>query len=118
MGEIRVVNKRISLTDLKEVARERFGDMVKAVVDIERKIMAIGGEMHADEEAEMLENGSKQENLWGINLYPADFGKENFIEYDSMINIRPKQNNRSRDVEDDKKRWRIISVVKELISYE
>ena len=72
--------------------------MVKAVVDLEKGIMAIGGEMHADEEALLLENGSKQVDLWGINLYPDRSG-DDFIEYDSLINIRPSQGNRSMNVE-------------------
>ncbi len=78
--------------------------------------MAIGVEMHADEEKELLENDSRQENLWGINLYP-DQTEDNFVEFDSMINIRPRQNNRSRDVEDALTRQKIVEVVNKLIDY-
>jgi hypothetical protein len=88
--------------------------MVKAVVDIEKEIMAIGGEMHYDEEQILLQNDSKQENLWGINLYVEMIG-DDFIEYDSMINIRPRQNNRSRNVEDFEVRKNIERVVEKLI---
>lgn len=100
--------------ELKKVAIERFGDLVKAVVDIEQGIMAIGGELHADEEAVLLEQGSIQNNLWGINLYPDIMG-ENWIEFDSMINIRPSCNNRSRSVEDKDICARIIEIVNTLI---
>lgn len=93
----------------------RLGDLVKAVVDLKRTVMAIGGELHADEEAVLLEDGSKQSDLWGINLYPEKTG-EDFIEFDSMINIRPKQNNRSRSVEDAARRTEIVAVVKKLIT--
>lgn len=96
---MKIINSKISKKELAGIAKEHFGDMVKAVVDIELMIMAIGGELHADEEAMLLEHGSKQENLWGINLY-VDKTDDEIIEFDSMINIRPRQNNRSRDVLD------------------
>ena len=112
---IRIITEKISLVELKNIASERFGDMIKAVVDIERKLMAIGGGMHADEEEILLEQGSSQENLWGINVYPDKSGAE-FIEFDSMINLRPRQNNRSRSVENVETQERIRAVVQKLIS--
>jgi hypothetical protein len=93
----------------------QFGDMVKAVVDIERGVMAIGGEMHADEEAVLLDDGSRQSDLWGINLYPGD-PIAGWIEFDSMINVRPTQGNRSRDVEDESVRDAIRRTVASLVS--
>ncbi len=96
---IRIIANPITRAELRIVATERFGDMVKAVVDLEKNVMAIGAEMHADEEACLLEQGSRQENLWGINLY-VDQPSEHLVEFDSMINIRPRQGNRSRSVED------------------
>ncbi|MDR0940699.1 MAG: DUF5674 family protein [Bacteroidales bacterium] len=75
-----------------------FGDMVKGVVDIERQKVALDAELHADLETLLLENGSQQNDLWGINIYPFIEG-DDFLEFDSMINIRPAQNNRSRGVE-------------------
>jgi len=92
------------------MAEGRFGNLVKAVVDVERKIMAVDGELHADEEALLLENGSLQENLWGINIYPDLKGSER-IEFDSVINIRPSQGNRSRGVDDPVVRERIVQTV-------
>jgi len=114
IDEIRIVKEKIIIDELKKVAEERFGDLVKAVVDIQKGIMAVGGELHADEEAVLLEQGSKQEDLWGINLYPdSEFDK--MVEFDSMINIRPNQNNCSRDVKDESVRQAIVKVVKELL---
>jgi len=84
--------------------------MVKAVVDVERRIMAVDGELHADEEAILLENGSRQENLWGINIYPELEGSDR-IEFDSVINIRPSQGNRSRGVDNTIVREKIVQVV-------
>jgi len=110
-----LIEKKVSREYLKEIAEERFGDMIKAVVDLEKRVMAIGGELHADEESFLLERSSKQEDLWGINLYPDEEGK-NFIVFDSMINIRPKQNNRSRDVEDERIRKEIIAIVDNLVT--
>lgn len=114
MDEIILIENPINKTDLKPIAEKRFGDMVKAVVDLDKKIMAIGGGLHADEEAYLLERGSSQENLWGINIYP-DLEMPDMVEFDSMINIRPRQNNRSRDVEDEKIRNQILEIIQMLI---
>ena len=96
------------------MAREGFGDFVKAVVDVERCIMAVDGELHADEEALLLRQGSSQADLWGINIYP-ELSRADRIEFDSMINIRPMQGNRSRSVDDPVIRTRIISTVEALL---
>lgn len=92
-----------------------FGDLVKAVVDVKKQIMAVDAEMHADEEAYLLERGSAQNDLWGINIYPDNEGK-GFVEFDSMINIRPNQNNRSRSVDDPKIQKMILEIVNKIVS--
>ena len=112
--KIRIITSPISLTELTTIARERFGDMVKAVVDIEKGIMAVGGELHADEEAILLDQGSGQNNLWGINIY-VDQPRESWIEFDSMINIRPSQGNRSRSIGDLELRSKLIQIVNSLV---
>lgn len=96
------------------MAEQTFGDMVKGVVDVSRNVLAIGGELHSDEEAVLLDDGSHQEDLWGINLYPVEAGAD-FIEFDSMINVRPARGNRSRSVDDPELRERIRGVVKALV---
>ncbi len=96
------------------MAQKMFGNMVKAVVDTDKKIMAVNGELHADEEALLLKNNSKQENLWGINIYPKAKEKD-WIEFDSMINLRPSLNNLSRGVDDVNTRKKIIKIVNQLI---
>lgn len=88
-----------------------FGDMVKGVVDISERKIALDAEMHADLETLLLQEGSQQKNLWGINLYPEMEG-EDFLEFDSLINIRPNQGNRSRGVEDPA----IQDAIKEIIA--
>lgn len=97
------------------MAENRFGNMVKAVVDIQHRIMAIDAELHSDEEAILIEEGSRQIDLWGINIYP-EFDKNDidFVEFDSMINLRPSQGNRSRGVDDPEIRKAIVSIVKDL----
>jgi len=112
--EIKIVKDTISKEELKQIAENQFGDLVKAVIDIEKEIMAIGGELHADEETLLLEQGSKQENLWGINLR-IDKSEDEFIEFDSMINIRPSQNNKSRDVESLDIQRKVRDIVNKLI---
>jgi hypothetical protein len=89
--------------------------MIKAVVDCARRVMVVGGELHADEEEWLLENGSQQPDLWGINLYPADTS-EAWIEFDSMINVRPSQGNPSRGVESEETQNHIRSIVAELVT--
>lgn len=96
-----IIRSKLTTAELKKMAENRFGDMVKAVVDIQRKIMAIDAELHSDEEAVLIEDGSRQVDLWGANIYP-EFDKNNpdFVEFDSIINLRPSQGNRSRGVDD------------------
>ncbi len=113
MGTI-LISDPISAQQLRELGEELYGDMVKAVVDVEKGVMAVGAELHADEEALLLSENSRQENLWGINLY-TDRVIPEMIEFDSMINIRPRQNNRSRGVEDAETRERIIGIVRNLV---
>jgi hypothetical protein len=110
----RTVTHPIARVELTAIAAEQFGDLVKAVVDVTRGIMVIGGELHADEEALLLEQGSRQEDLWGINLYPGK-SPEEWIEFDSLINVRPSRGNRSRGVEDPAIRARIVEIVLALV---
>lgn len=112
---IRFVDGPIGLELIREMAQQRFGDMVKGVVDVERRVMVLGAELHADEEAHLLAQGSAQDALWGINLYPDEFGGEGWLEFDSMINVRPSQNNRSRSVEDPAVQGQIRQIVAELV---
>jgi hypothetical protein len=104
----------ISLAELVDMSRARFGDLVKAVVDVERGVMVVDAEMHSDEEAELLSNGSRSPDLWGINLYP-DLPEEDWLEFDSMINLRPSLGNRSRAVDDPALRDRITEWVSRLV---
>jgi len=109
-----IVPAPLTLAELLRVAAEQFGDFVKAVVDVRRGVMALGAELHADEEALLLEDGARQADLWGINLYP-DRPTEELVEFDSMINVRPSQGNRSRGVDDPNVRRTIEEVVRRLV---
>jgi hypothetical protein len=111
---MKTIDKKISIVELNKAAHEMFGDMVKAVVDVEKKIMVIGGELHADEEALLLENGSKQQDLWGINIYP-EINDEDRVEFDSMINLKPSRGNRSRGVDSPQIRKQILEIVNNLV---
>ncbi len=111
---MRILDSFISIEELQEIAQRSFGDLVKAVVDVDRELLALDAELHADLEAFLLENGSKQSSLWGINLYPF-FDGEEFIEFDSMINLRPSQGNFSRGVDSVDIQNKIKKVVKKWI---
>jgi hypothetical protein len=114
---MKIVKEAVTIRELKDMALNMFGNIVKAVIDIEKEVMAIDGELHADEEALLLENGSKQEDLWGINIYP-DLNKKDRIEFDSVINLRPRQGNRTRSVDDPEIRSKIIEITNKLIKDE
>ena len=105
----------ISIDELRTLAAGRFGDMVKAVVDLEREVMVLDADMHADQEAELLADGSRQQDLWGINLYP-DLPQADWIEFDSMINLRPSFGNVSRGVDDPGTRERIAGLIAGLVA--
>ena len=113
---IKVIQHPIKKSELAKIAEEGFGELVKAAVDIKQGIMAIGGELHADEEVLLTEeHGSEREYVWGVNLYPKESG-EAFIEFNSMINIKPVHGNRSRGVEDEAIREKIKAVVRTSVS--
>lgn len=105
----------ISLEELNAMAESMYDELVKAVVDVKRGLVVVDAGLHADEEQYLLEQGSHQDDLWGINLYPDSFGDEDFIEFDSMINIRPAQGNRSRSVEDAKIQQAIRDLIADVV---
>jgi Protein of unknown function (DUF5674) len=109
-----IIRDAVTQHELNDMAKQQFGDMVKAVVDVEQGIMAIGGELHSDEEAMLLDQGSVRKNLWGINRYPERPASE-WVEFDSMINVRPSGGNRSRYVESAKIRDAVTTIVNRLV---
>jgi hypothetical protein len=114
---MKIIKEKISIPELDEMAQRMYGNLVKAVVDIRLEMMAVDAELHSDEEAVLLESGSRQEDLWGINMYPGlDRNGPDFIEFDSLINLRPSRNNRSRGVEDPAVREKITAIVKKLVT--
>ena len=112
--DIVILDRRIDPGVLRRLVERHFEDMVKFVVDVERRVAAVGGELHADEEALLLDRGSRQEHLWGANYYPGR-GEDGCIEYTSLINIRPAQGNRSMVIEDAALRDRIRDIALGLI---
>lgn len=106
---MKIITETLTLSELKQMAA-MFKNMVKAVVDVDREFIAVDAELHSDLEALLLDDGSKQKGLWGINLYPEIEG-DDFIEFDSMINMRPSQENRSRGVDKEEIRKKIIEII-------
>ena len=104
----------ISLDDLRGLVPGRFRDFVKGVVDLRRGILLIDADMHADQEAALLAEGANQRDLWGINLYPQLDGPD-WLEFDSMINLRPSFGNRSRGVDDPATRDSITALIGALV---
>ena len=112
---MRILRQPITRLELRELAQDTFGDMIKCVADVKRHILAIDAELHADLECLLLEEGSAQEDLWGFNLWVEEKG-EDFIEFDSLINIRAWQGNPSRDVSNPEVREAIKSIVEKFIT--
>jgi hypothetical protein len=104
----------IDVEEIRALARSRFGDMIKGVVDLRRCILVLDADMHADEEAQLLAEGSRQTDLWGINIYP-DAANEEWLEFDSMINLRPSFGNRSRGIDDVGIRSAVAALVARLV---
>ncbi len=111
--ELQIIDKPIDLNIIKQSASQSHILFTKAVVDVDKKIMVIGSELHVDEEQLLLDEGSQQNFLWGINIWLKGDSYE--IEFDSMINLRPNQKNFSRQVEDSKTQELITNIVKGLI---
>ena len=107
---MRILEKPVTVDELKKIAADTFGDLVKAVVDVRLGLVAIDAELHSDQEALLIENGSSQKDLWGINFYPYLEG-DDFVEFDSMINMRPSQGNMNRGVDSPSIRKEIFEIV-------
>jgi len=112
---MQVIKNKIQIDELKKTAEEMFGNLVKVVVDVEKEIMVVNGELHSDEQELLIEKGSKPENLWGINIYP-EAEAENWIEFDAVINLKPHLGNRTRGVDNPEIKEKIIKIVNKLIS--
>jgi hypothetical protein len=107
--------EKISVSELKELSERMYEPLVKAVVDIQERKLVVDAALHVDQELYLLENGSEQHNLWGLNLWPDSYGTDDFVEFDSMVNIRPRDHNRSRSVEDETIQALIRSIVAEKV---
>ena len=129
---MKIIKDKITIEELKKMALKMFGNLVKVVVDVEKEIMVVNGELHSDEEALLIEKGSKPKNLWGINIYPeivdeakalspsslpseSSIKDENWIEFDSVINLKPHFGNRTRGVDNSEIKEKIIKIVNKLV---
>jgi hypothetical protein len=112
--DIRILRELIDRKDLAHFVGQPFSDMVKYVADVQRGIVAIGGELHADAEQILLADGSRQADLWGANYYPGR-GPDECIEFTFLINIRPALGNPSMLVADPALRDRIKAITSALI---
>jgi len=108
-----LTSESLDPAEVRRLVHAFFSDMVKVVVDVRRARAAVGGELHADAEQLLLEDGSEQADLWGANYYPGR-GLEGCIEYTAMINIRPAQDNAGMEIRDPEVRrlvWQVVSRV-------
>ena len=112
--DIRIIREPITLSELEEIAEKFQRTLVKGAADLERRVIALGGEWHMDANNVLIENDSEQKNIWGFNLYPKERG-EKAIEYISLINIRPSQGNTAMELADRNLRDSIRGIVEKLI---
>ncbi len=111
---IKIIRDKMTKLELEELAKEFYVEMIKGVVDIKKEIIALGGEWHMDANLVLIEDGSKQENLWGFNVY-LNKPKGKMVEYNSLINIRPKQGNMSMEIESEEIKSKIFEIVNNLV---
>ncbi|OHA87583.1 MAG: hypothetical protein A3A96_00900 [Candidatus Zambryskibacteria bacterium RIFCSPLOWO2_01_FULL_39_39] len=111
---MKIIRQKITKSELEDLAKEIYVEMVKGVADIERGIIALGGEWHMDANEVLIKDGSAQENLWGFNIY-LNKPKEERLEYNSLINIRPKQSNKSMEIESEELKNKILEIVSNLV---
>src|SRR5260221_12999219 len=111
---MKLVDKNITREELQAMSSRMFGGLVKVVVDTQKGIMVDDAPMHADEEEYLLTHGSLQDDFWGCNIYP-DLTGDDFIEFDSMINLRPRLNNFSRNIENKEIRQKIMTIIHKLV---
>ncbi len=107
---IHIIREHASRKQLHEMM-EMLETYIKLAVDIERGILAGGGAMHADCEAALLEDGSQQEFIWGADWNP----ETQEVTFESLINIRPSQNNRSLELQDLELRTKVERVTRKLL---
>ena len=112
---IEIISAKINPQKLRELAEKSFERLIKFVADVERGVIAAGGEMHADAEALLLENGSEQKNLWGANFYLFEKDPRKRVEFISLINIRPREGNRKMEIESLKIREKIQTFAEKLL---
>ena len=110
-----IVREQISVEELTRLTERMDGELVKVVVDVRRGIMAVGARFHAELEAALLDDGSQQADVWGINLYPARYDRPEWLEFDSVINLRPRHGNRSRSVDDPLRQGEIAVIIDRLV---
>ncbi|HEX4068585.1 MAG TPA: DUF5674 family protein [Candidatus Babeliales bacterium] len=112
---MQLIADKISLEELKKMSEKMHKNIVKAVVDLEKGVMVVDADMHVDEEVLLLEEESRQEDLWGINIHPYN-SRDEWIEFDSMINLRPSFGNRTRGVDDPVIQEKIKKLVNKLVA--
>ncbi len=115
LNQIRILSEPIGRDEAREIGKPWYQELVKGVVDIDQGLIALGGEYHMDANVILIANGSKQSNVWGFNIYPDQTG-DDFIEYTSLINIRPAVGNRTMVVEDEGIRNAMRDIIERLIS--
>ena len=112
--DISVIHEPITFTELEEFAKAYHRTLVKGVADVERGIIALGGEWHMDANTVLIADGSQQKNLWGFNVYLKQ-KSDQAIEYISLINIRPAQGNKTMELMDEGLRQSVRTIVGRLI---
>jgi hypothetical protein len=111
---ILITDSKIDPAEVRRLVECHFGDMVKVVVDVRRRMVAVGGELHADAEAMLLESGSQQADIWGANYYPG-LSRDHCVEFTALINIRPARGNRSMAIQDEGVRRAVRDIVHALV---
>ncbi|TSD02519.1 MAG: hypothetical protein Athens071424_41 [Parcubacteria group bacterium Athens0714_24] len=107
-----IIKEKISKEEFDKLFNAFYGTVLKMTVDIEKNILSAGCEFHIECSEELVEKeSSEQKNLWGANLYRKDMS----IDYNSLINIKPMENNRSMEIQDSAIKQRVEKIIKDLL---
>ena len=108
---ILIIREQATPEQIEQMAETYVGLMIKLAVDVEQEILSGGGELHADCEQILLKDGSQQQNIWGADWYP----EVRRVGFESLINIRPRQQNRSMEIKNPALKEKIEIIVRNLL---
>lgn len=114
---LHLLEKPVSMNDVRVFAQEDYGTMIKGTVDIVENKVAIGGDYHMETCELLVEHGSSHQNIWGFNIRFEE-NQAGILEFDSLVNIKPALGNKSRSVENPEVIEKATEIIHSWIEFE